>query len=43
MPEDYLPDALRGTRFYEPTDSGFERELAARLAELRAEPEVKKK
>ena len=34
-----LPESLRGTRFYEPRDSGFERELASRLAkfsELRA-------
>lgn len=29
--EDYLPDALIGRTFYEPCDSGFERELAARL------------
>ncbi|MFQ5457738.1 MAG: replication-associated recombination protein A [Myxococcota bacterium] len=29
--QDYLPDALRGERFYEPTDEGREREIAARL------------
>jgi putative ATPase len=29
--EDYLPDALVGRTFYEPSTSGFERELAARL------------
>jgi putative ATPase len=34
VPEDYLPDELVGTRLYEPSDSGFERELAARRAEL---------
>jgi hypothetical protein len=28
------PDALVGQRIYEPGDSGFERELAARMAEL---------
>ena len=32
--EDYLPDALIGTRLYEPSDSGFEKELAARLAAI---------
>lgn len=32
--EDYLPDQLVGTKLYEPADSGFERELAARMAEL---------
>ena len=34
VPEEYLPDALVGTRIYEPSSSGFERELADRLAEL---------
>ncbi len=37
VPEDYLPDALAaaGTApIYQPSDSGFERELAARLADL---------
>lgn len=29
--EDYLPEALAGRIFYEPSQSGFERELAARL------------
>ncbi len=32
VPEDYLPEALIGRTFYEPCNSGFERELAARLA-----------
>ncbi len=36
--EDYLPDALRGETIYEPGDTGFERDLAARLAELRRKP-----
>lgn len=31
VPEDYLPESLVGTRIYEPTDSGFEAELARRL------------
>jgi putative ATPase len=35
VPEDYLPEQLVGSTIYEPSDSGFERELAARLAELR--------
>jgi len=35
--EDYLPDALVGERIYEPTDSGFERELAERRAALDAQ------
>ena len=41
--EDYLPEALRGHRFYEPSDSGYEAEIAARLAELRADDAGKKK
>jgi putative ATPase len=36
VPEDYLPDQLIGTRLYEPSDSGFEAELAKRRAELDA-------
>jgi putative ATPase len=32
--EDYLPEQLVGAKIYEPGDSGFERELAARLAEI---------
>lgn len=35
VPEDYLPEQLVGAKIYEPGDSGFERELAARLAALR--------
>ncbi len=33
--ETYLPDELGGTRFYRPTRSGAEAEMADRLAELR--------
>ena len=33
--EEYLPDALRGQRFYEPAESGEEAEIKARLEELR--------
>ncbi|MDB4981611.1 MAG: ATPase central domain protein, partial [Myxococcales bacterium] len=38
--EEYLPDALRGHRYYAPTDSGREREIKERLAKLR-EPQKK--
>jgi replication-associated recombination protein RarA len=31
-----LPDALVGSRIYEPTGSGFEAELAERLAAIEA-------
>ena len=34
--EDYLPDALRGSRLYEPADAGFEAELGRRLAAIAA-------
>jgi putative ATPase len=34
VPEDYLPDKLVGTKIYEPSDSGFEAELAKRREEL---------
>jgi len=30
--QEYLPDALRGTKWYEPTDAGYEKTLAERLA-----------
>ncbi|HXT99305.1 MAG TPA: replication-associated recombination protein A [Polyangia bacterium] len=32
--EEYLPEALRGQRYYQPSDSGDEREIAARQARL---------
>ena len=31
-PQEYLPDVLRGTRFYEPTAFGFEETVAKRMA-----------
>ena len=34
-PDDHLPEALAGQRFYEPSDQGEEAELARRLAEWR--------
>jgi putative ATPase len=37
VPEDYLPEKLVGETIYEPSDSGYEREMAARLAELKAQ------
>jgi putative ATPase len=33
--QDLLPEEVRGERFYEPTDRGFEAELARRLEEFR--------
>ncbi len=36
--EEYLPDALRGHRYYAPTESGREREIKERLDKLRAPP-----
>ena len=32
IPQEYLPDELRGSRFYEPGPFGFEKEIAKRLA-----------
>jgi len=32
IPQEYLPDELRGARFYEPGPFGFEKEIAKRLA-----------
>ena len=43
IPQEYLPDALRGTTLYEPGNFGFEKEIAKRLAwwaELRARAEA---
>lgn len=31
--QEYLPERLRGRRYYEPTDRGFDREMARRLEE----------
>ncbi len=33
---EYLPETLRGVRYYEPTDHGYEKDLAARLQRIRA-------
>jgi putative ATPase len=32
--ENYLPEALRGRRYYQPTDSGYERQIKERLLAL---------
>jgi putative ATPase len=37
VPQDYLPDALVGRRFFTPSQSGFEQELAERLARARGQ------
>ncbi|WP_456817675.1 replication-associated recombination protein A [Cellulomonas sp. URHB0016] len=34
--QQYLPDELVGTRYYEPTDRGYERQVAERLERVRA-------
>jgi putative ATPase len=34
--QQYLPDELRGTRYYDPTGNGYEREIGPRLERLRA-------
>jgi putative ATPase len=34
VPEDYLPDEIVGERIYQPSDSGFEAELASRLTAI---------
>ncbi|MBE2248478.1 MAG: replication-associated recombination protein A [Myxococcus sp.] len=36
VPDDGLPEGLRGERFFEPSESGEERAMKARLLELRA-------
>jgi putative ATPase len=42
-PQDYLPDKLLGERFYEPTESGHEKEIKERLEEIREKKGRKKK
>jgi len=37
VPEEYLPDELRGSKFYEPGDSGEEARIKERLAALDAQ------
>jgi putative ATPase len=34
-PQDFLPDALRGSRFYQPRVAGLEADLKQRLDEFR--------
>lgn len=34
-PQQYLPDSMQGTYFYEPSDQGYEQDVAERLAEWR--------
>ncbi|RYV52858.1 replication-associated recombination protein A [Pengzhenrongella frigida] len=34
--QQYLPDELAGTRYYEPSDRGFERQVSERLEKIRA-------
>jgi putative ATPase len=36
--QQYLPDELKGHRYYEPTEQGAEAEIARRIGELRGEP-----
>jgi putative ATPase len=36
--ETYLPEALEGVRFYNPTEQGLEQAIADRLARLRKRP-----
>jgi putative ATPase len=37
--QEYLPEALRGSKWYEPTDAGYEKTLAERLAWWRKQKE----
>jgi putative ATPase len=34
-PQQYLPDALAGARYYTPSDRGYERQISERLAKVR--------
>jgi putative ATPase len=34
--QQYLPDVLKGRRYYEPSDQGYEREIRERLRKWRA-------
>ena len=34
--QQYLPDELQGTRYYEPSDRGYERQVTERLDRIRA-------
>ena len=37
--QQYLPDALAGARFYEPTDMGYEKQIRDHLEKIRREAE----
>ena len=39
VPQQFLPDKLRGRRYYDPSDQGFERTIRDRLRRLRDESE----
>lgn len=39
FPQQYLPDRIVGSRYFEPGDQGYEARIAARLEERRAERE----
>jgi len=41
--EEYLPEAIRGHKYYQPSESGHEGEIAARLAKLRGDGGDKKR
>src|SRR3982750_3800440 len=43
VPEEYLPDVLRGEQFYQPGDSGEEAQIRDRLAHWRADIEERRK
>jgi putative ATPase len=36
VPQQYLPTSMLGTQFFQPSDQGYEGEIAARLARWRA-------
>ena len=37
--QQYLPDELEGTVFYEPTDNGYEKKIKEHLDKIKAEAE----
>ncbi|MEN6523026.1 MAG: AAA family ATPase [Anaerolineaceae bacterium] len=39
-PQQYLPDQVEGTRFFEPSEEGYEQEIAIRLADWRKKKEA---
>jgi putative ATPase len=41
--QDYLPESLKGKRYYRPTDSGFESEIGRRIEEWRKKREALRK